>query len=88
MRWPAPEKTSIPCRPMSMCGTAATEPTTTGSASTVPANLSQRRGRVAHVGLVESHAPAIDAIASDIYHQSPIAYLKILNNYGGPTTRC
>jgi hypothetical protein len=30
------------------------------------------------------NAPAIDMIASDIYHQNPITYLKILNNYTRP----
>ncbi|MGA2721173.1 MAG: DUF5597 domain-containing protein [Bryobacteraceae bacterium] len=34
--------------------------------------------------LWKANAPAIDAIASDIYHQSPITYLKILNNYRRP----
>ena len=42
-------------------------------------------GAVSHMlDLWKANAPAIDAIASDIYHQSPIAYLKILNNYRRP----
>lgn len=39
-------------------------------------------GAVSHMlDLWKANAPAIDVIASDIYHQSPITYLKILNNY-------
>jgi hypothetical protein len=34
--------------------------------------------------LWKANAPAIDMIASDIYHQSPITYLKILHNYKRP----
>jgi hypothetical protein len=42
-------------------------------------------GAVSHMlDLWKANAPAIDAIASDIYHQSPITYLKILNNYRRP----
>jgi hypothetical protein len=42
-------------------------------------------GAVAHMlDLWKANAPAIDAIASDIYHQSPITYLKILNSYRRP----
>ena len=42
-------------------------------------------GAVSHMlDLWKANAPAIDVIASDIYHQSPIAYLKILNNYRRP----
>jgi hypothetical protein len=42
-------------------------------------------GAVSHMlDLWKANAPAIDMIASDIYHQSPITYLKILNNYRRP----
>lgn len=42
-------------------------------------------GAVSHMlDLWKANAPAIDVIASDIYHQSPITYLKILNNYRRP----
>ncbi len=42
-------------------------------------------GAVSHMlDLWKANAPAIDMIASDIYHQSPITYLKILNNYTRP----
>src|ERR1035437_1950750 len=42
-------------------------------------------GAVSHMlDLWKANAPAIDVIASDIYHQSPIAYLKILNSYRRP----
>jgi Domain of unknown function (DUF5597)/Glycosyl hydrolases family 35 len=39
-------------------------------------------GAVAHMlDLWKANAPAIDAIASDDYHQNPITYLKILDSY-------
>ena len=42
-------------------------------------------GAVAHMlDLWKANAPNIDMIASDIYHQNPIAYLKILNDYTRP----
>jgi hypothetical protein len=42
-------------------------------------------GAVSHMlNLWKANAPAIDVIASDIYHQSPITYLKILNSYRRP----
>ena len=42
-------------------------------------------GAVAHMlDLWKANAPAIDAIASDNYHQNPITYLKILSNYTRP----
>ena len=42
-------------------------------------------GAVSHMlDLWKANAPAIDVIASDIYHQSPITYLKILDNYRRP----
>ena len=42
-------------------------------------------GAVSHMlDLWKASAPSIDMIASDIYHQSPVTYLKILNNYTRP----
>jgi hypothetical protein len=42
-------------------------------------------GAVSHMlDLWKANAPAIDVIASDIYHQSPITYLRILSNYRRP----
>ena len=42
-------------------------------------------GAVSHMlDLWKANAPAIDMIASDIYHQNPITYLKILSNYTRP----
>jgi hypothetical protein len=42
-------------------------------------------GAVAHMlDLWKANAPNIDMIASDIYHQNPITYLKILNDYTRP----
>lgn len=42
-------------------------------------------GAVSHmVDLWKANAPAIDMIAPDIYHQSPITYLKILSGYHRP----
>jgi len=42
-------------------------------------------GAVSHMlDLWKANAPNIDMIASDIYHQNPITYLKILNDYTRP----
>lgn len=42
-------------------------------------------GAVSHMlDLWKANAPDIDMIASDIYHQNPITYLKILNSYTRP----
>ena len=42
-------------------------------------------GAVAHMlDLWKANAPAIDAIASDDYHQNPITYLKVLDSYSRP----
>jgi hypothetical protein len=42
-------------------------------------------GAVAHMlDLWKANAPAIEAIASDIYHQNPITYLKVLDSYTRP----
>ena len=42
-------------------------------------------GAVAHMlDLWKANAPAIDAIASDDYHQNPITYLKVLDSYTRP----
>jgi hypothetical protein len=42
-------------------------------------------GAVSHMlDLWKANAPDIDMIASDIYHQNSITYLKILNNYTRP----
>ena len=42
-------------------------------------------GAVSHMlDLWKANAPAIDAIASDNYHQNPITHLKILSNYTRP----
>ena len=42
-------------------------------------------GAVSHMlDLWKANAPHIDMIASDIYHQNPITYLEILNNYTRP----
>jgi hypothetical protein len=42
-------------------------------------------GAVSHMlDLWKANAPAIDMIASDIYHENPTTYLKILNNYTRP----
>jgi hypothetical protein len=42
-------------------------------------------GAVSHMlDLWKANAPDIDMIASDIYHQNPITYLKILDNYTRP----
>jgi hypothetical protein len=42
-------------------------------------------GAVAHMlDLWKANAPDIDAIASDIYHQNPITYLKVLDSYTRP----
>ena len=42
-------------------------------------------GAVAHMlDLWKANAPAIDAIASDNYHQNPITYLKVLDSYTRP----
>ena len=85
MKWRRPASRSIRCPLTSTCGTAVTAPTTTGNASTVPARSYPSGGAVAHMlDLWKANAPAIDAIASDIYHQSPITYLKILNSYRRP----
>jgi hypothetical protein len=42
-------------------------------------------GAVSHMlDLWKANAPDIDMIASDIYHQNPITYLKVLSNYTRP----
>jgi hypothetical protein len=42
-------------------------------------------GAVAHMlDLWKANAPAIDAIASDDYHQNPMTYLKVLDSYARP----
>src|SRR5271157_4109323 len=42
-------------------------------------------GAVAHMlDLWKANAPAIEAIASDDYHQNPITYLKVLDSYTRP----
>ena len=42
-------------------------------------------GAVSHMlDLWKANAPSIDAIAPDIYHQSPLTYLKILSAYSRP----
>ena len=42
-------------------------------------------GAVSHMlDLWKANAPNVDMIASDIYHQNPITYLKILSNYTRP----
>jgi hypothetical protein len=42
-------------------------------------------GAVAHMlDLWKANAPAIDAIASDDYHQNPITFLKVLDSYTRP----
>jgi hypothetical protein len=42
-------------------------------------------GAVAHMlDLWKANAPAIEAIASDDYHQNPITYLKVLDSYARP----
>ena len=42
-------------------------------------------GAVAHMlDLWKANAPAIEAIASDDYHQDPITYLKVLDSYARP----
>jgi hypothetical protein len=42
-------------------------------------------GAVSHMlDLWKANAPAVDIIASDIYHQNPIAYLRILSDYTRP----
>ncbi|MGO9897681.1 MAG: DUF5597 domain-containing protein [Bryobacteraceae bacterium] len=42
-------------------------------------------GAVSHMlDLWKANAPDVDMIASDIYHQNPITYLKVLSNYTRP----
>jgi hypothetical protein len=42
-------------------------------------------GAVSHMlDLWKANAPAVDIIASDIYHQNPITYLRILRDYTRP----
>ena len=81
---------SIRCRPMSTCGTAATAPTTTGSASTVPARSYPSGGAVAHMlDLWKANAPGHRR--DRIGHLPPVAHHLPEDSeqlHGGRTTRC